>query len=91
MKVSRNSPKHKWRLFADALKWTHKKNIKNKEDWEKLCASKIFPKDIPKTPMHVYAKELKGKGLGYWYGTNKNQHMILIGDHSKKQNNMFII
>jgi hypothetical protein len=71
MKSSRNSTNHKWRLFSDALNWVRKKNIKNKKDWKKLCSSKNFPNDIPKTPMHVYEKELKGKGMGYWYGTNK--------------------
>jgi hypothetical protein len=71
MILPRNSPKHKWRSFNDALKWVHSQHVKNKNDWKKLCASKKFPKDIPKTPMRVYAKELKGNGLGYWYGTDK--------------------
>ena len=78
MILSRNSPNHKWRSFDKALKWTHKQNIKNKNDWKKLCNSKNFPKDIPKTPMHIYANELKGKGLGYWYGTNKKSNHDIV-------------
>ena len=78
MILSRNSPNHKWRSFDKALKWTHKQNIKNKNDWKKLCNSKNFPKDVPKTPMHVYANELKGKGLGYWYGTNKKSNHDIV-------------
>lgn len=69
--MARNSPNHKWRSFENAIKWVHSKNIQNKIDWKKICQSKNFPDDIPKTPMHVYVKELKGKGMGYWYGTNK--------------------
>jgi hypothetical protein len=78
MILPRNSPNHKWRSFDKALKWTHKQNIKNKNDWKKLCNSKNFPKDVPKTPMHVYANELKGKGLGYWYGTNKKSNHDIV-------------
>jgi hypothetical protein len=78
MILSRNSPKHQWRSFNDALKWAHKQNIKNKGDWKKLCNSKKFPKDIPKTPMHVYANELKGKGSGYWYGTNRKSNHDIV-------------
>jgi len=76
--MARNSLDHKWRSFEKAIKWVHSKNIKNKTDWKKLCKSKKFPDDIPKTPMHIFSKQLKGKGMGYWYGTGKKSTHEII-------------
>ena len=69
--VANQNKKSIIRPFKEALKWVHTQDVKDKNGWKKLCQSKNFPKDIPKTPMNAYPNELKGKGMGYWYGTNK--------------------
>ena len=71
--ANQNRKSEYYRSFEKAVEWAHAQNLRDRNDWRKLCKSGKIPKDIPLAPHAVYKKEWKG--YGYWYGTmRKSTH-----------------
>jgi len=70
-RVANQSKKSIYLTYDQAIKWVHKQNIKNKNDWKNLINSPSFPNNIPKEPRTFYKKQGSWRGSGHWYGTGK--------------------
>ena len=59
-----------YRPFENARRFVHKLELKGGDKWREYCKSGELPKDIPKTPHHIY-KNKGWKGVDDWLGTGK--------------------
>jgi superfamily II DNA or RNA helicase len=56
-----------YRSFEEARAFAHSLKLARESDWTTFSKSKDMPKDIPKTPYHIYKKFWKS--WGDWLGT----------------------
>jgi superfamily II DNA or RNA helicase len=61
-----------YRSFQDAKAFIQTFNLKDTDDWKKLCLSGNLPKDIPKSP-HIVYKENGWSGMYDWIGRKEKR------------------